>query len=56
VCANKYYSIRRKDVWQDMEIFIKQNILLYDVSFVSLARAPRALTAVTATCSGGDVT
>jgi len=45
----------RMDVWQDMEICIQQNLLLYDVSYVSLARAGRALTVATTKFPGRDV-
>jgi hypothetical protein len=56
VCSNKYSSIMRVDVWQDKEVFIQQNLLLYDVRFVSLARACRAPTVATTKFPGRDVT
>ena len=56
VCANKYSSLRRIDVWQDKEMFIHQNLLLYDVSCVSLARACKASTVATNKYPGRNVT
>ena len=56
LCAKKYSSIRRMDVWQDTDIFIQQNLLLYDVRCVSLARACKAPTVATTICPGRDVT
>jgi len=55
VCK-QIFSIRRTDVWQDKEIFIQQNLLLCDVSCVSLARACKVLTVATTKCPGRAVT